>query len=618
MKIERYTEERDKLDGLYEKMRGWAEKLEAPDLAAILSESQKKLKEDSFKIVVVGEFSRGKSTFLNAMMGRRILPAKTDPTTTIINDIVYGEKLCYLLHYRDSETVKEISGEDFLKIKAVQTDDDDYEGYRRKTTELANIAYAEVKVPLDICRDGIELIDTPGTNDLDQVREEITYSFLPNADAAIFLLSAEQPVTRSEVEFIRERILKSDISKIFFVVNFKDRIEAKDQERIMTAVRQQLKQVVPSPRAYLVSSKGALKWRRRQANEDVKGAVPDTFEETGFADFEEALSRFLIEEKADTKLSKYRQRLLDVGTQLCRDRIAVRRNGIGASVKSIEAAIEEMRPCIERVRKQSDRAIHRLKYSLQMDVEELADDYERGLSRIARQARRNLIEYDGDLNIDEVASFLEERIAPLQEQHAQAMKTAISDRLNMEYSKAQKALQDIYQTEISAKARKALVPLTQPAKSVSQEVMTLDEVADGNAVMVGGGLIFGGLLLTVSMPFIAIPAALFGGNYILQKFRDYRKNDFITQVSAQVRERYEKIIPEQKAGFKRQLQRDFNRLVDDLEKTMDNELCRIEDELVGLLRDKQSAQRDDQVQRAFLDAAEKEIQSLTAAMRNGY
>lgn len=614
MKIERYTEERGKLDALYEKMGRLAEKLEARDLVSILSENRKKLKEDSFKIVVVGEFSRGKSTFLNAMMGRRILPAKTDPTTTIINDIVYGDELRFFLHYRDSEAVKEISKEDFLKIKAVQMEEDGEE-YQKKTTKLANIAYAEIRVPLDICRDGIELIDTPGTNDLDQMREEITYSFIPQADAAIFLLSAEQPVTRSEVEFIRERILKNDIDKIFFVVNFKDRIDdAKDQERVMAEVRKQLGEVVSSPRAYLVSSKGALNWRRKQAKEEVKGIIPDTLEETGFADFEAALSRFLIEEKAETKLSKYRQRFLDVGTQLCRDRIAVRRSGIGASVKSIEAAITEMRPRIERARSQSTRAIQRLEYSLRMDVDELTDEYERGLAQIARQARRDLTEYDGELNIDEVARFLEERIAPKQEQHAQKMQSDISDRLNTEYSKAQKALKEIYQNEIATSAGKALVPLTQ-IESGSREVISLDEVADGNAALVGGGLIFGGILLTVSMPFIAIPAAFFGGNYILQRFRDYRKSDFLAQVSAQIRERYEKIIPEQKAGFKQRLQKDFHRLAEDTERTMNEELRRIEDGLNGLLRDKRAAQQDDQEQRAFLDETEREVRNLMAEIR---
>ena len=56
--------------------------------------------------------------------------------------------------------------------------------------ELGNIAYTELRYPLEFTRGGVELIDTPGTNDLDQAREEITLRFIPQADAAIMLLSA--------------------------------------------------------------------------------------------------------------------------------------------------------------------------------------------------------------------------------------------------------------------------------------------------------------------------------------------------------------------------------------------------------------------------------------------
>lgn len=614
MKLERYTEERERLDKAYERLGKLAKSLKATDLEAALSENRKQLAEDSFKIVVVGEFSRGKSTFLNAMMGKRILPARTAPTTTIINDIVYGEQPRYLLHYRGSESEKEISEEEFREIKAVQ--EDDCEEYRQETTKLADIAYAKICVPLEICHDGIELIDTPGTNDLDQMCEAITYNFIPQADAAIFLLSAEQPLTQSELDFVREHILKNDISKIFFVINFKDRIDSTaDQAKVQEFVRTQLKPVVEEPRVYLVSSKGALNWRREQANETVKGMVPATFEETGFPSFEGELEGFLNKEKVGAKLAKYRQRLLVIGGRLCGDRIVARRNAIGASVQSIEAAIAEMKPRLARARSQSDRAMRRLENSLHLDVEDLADAYERGLQRIARHARQAVFAYDGELRIDEVARYLEAQIAPLQQEHADKMKAAISDCLNREYGEAQRKLQAIYQTEVAGAGKgKALVPVTQ-VQGGSQELMVLDEVSDGNATLVGGGLLVGGLALAATLPLIIIPAAFFGGNYILQLFRDYRKSDFLDKVAVQVRERYETIIPEQKAGFRRQLQRDFQHLAAEVEKAMDGELQRIEDSLEGLLRDKRSAQQDDRAEKAFLDKTEGEIQVIMEDMK---
>ena len=138
--------------------------------------------------------------------------------------------------------------------------------------ELGNIAYTELRYPLEFTRGGVELIDTPGTNDLDQAREEITLRFIPQADAAIMLLSAEQILARSEMDFLRERILKSDISKIFFVVNFKDRLaDPADGERILNLAREQLQGLVNQPRLFLVSSRGALNWRRAGAGEVFRG-----------------------------------------------------------------------------------------------------------------------------------------------------------------------------------------------------------------------------------------------------------------------------------------------------------------------------------------------------------
>ena len=73
--------------------------------------------DEKFNLVVVGEFSRGKSTFVNALLGCPMLPVSKSPTTAVISKIVYGENSEYIVHYKSGES-KTISEEEFLDIKA--------------------------------------------------------------------------------------------------------------------------------------------------------------------------------------------------------------------------------------------------------------------------------------------------------------------------------------------------------------------------------------------------------------------------------------------------------------------------------------------------------------------
>lgn len=86
-----------------------------------LTDDAVRLADERFNLVIIGEFSRGKSTFINALLGTNILPASANPTTNIISKIVYGKQPKYVLFYKDGKQ-QEISKEAFDLIKA-QTED---------------------------------------------------------------------------------------------------------------------------------------------------------------------------------------------------------------------------------------------------------------------------------------------------------------------------------------------------------------------------------------------------------------------------------------------------------------------------------------------------------------
>lgn len=614
MNLEEYTQKRLQLKTAYKKLEEIAGGLNAAEVVRSLQQAEQLLDEDSFKVVVVGEFSRGKSTFTNALLGKRILPAKSDPTTTVINRIHYGAQERYLVHYRDTDEVKEISEKEFKSITAVELADAEFEGeavYQQVVEKIGRIAYIEICHPLPLLADGVEIIDTPGTNDLDQVREEITFRFIPQADAAIMLLSAEQILAKSEVMFLQERILENDIKKVFFVVNFKDRLmDEADGERVMKAAREVLDGIVEDARLFLVSSRDALRWRRKEAGESLKPnlVVPDSLDDTGFAQFEASLADYLSREKGNAKLAKYQSRFQGLAESLLTESIAPARARIGESSQQLAREIERLRPAVERAKQNSHRIFEHLQYALEMAAEDLTQDYRRGLEQISRQVIMAVHRYDGPLQPEEAARAIESVAAPLQQQHERELQEEVNRRLNREFSQTREKLVKIFRTENISTGKELAVSSRHGNLPVCS--MDIQAVNTEDIQMVGGGLLLGGVLLAIHVPFIAIPAALFGGNFFMRQFSEFRRNSFIADVSQQVRSRYDGIIPEQTRGFNQQMKKRFMNLTHTIEEIIEEQMDRGITQLERLRDDKASAEQDEQQERERLAACEGQIQEL--------
>ena len=101
-------------------------------------------------------------------------------------------------------------------------------------------------------------MDTPGVNDPDSWREEITYNYLGASDAVIMLLDPGQALSDSEVEFLKDKILDSCIEKLIFVVNKIDDIPLKERATVRNRIESGLSRYVTTPHIYALSSKQAL------------------------------------------------------------------------------------------------------------------------------------------------------------------------------------------------------------------------------------------------------------------------------------------------------------------------------------------------------------------------
>jgi ribosome biogenesis GTPase A len=141
-----------------------------------VGELTNKLAGDRFYLTVVGQFSRGKSTLMNAILGKEYLPSGFVPTTSAITAVSYGSREKVVLRRSDTNLTSEIELRDLA----------DFVTERINPGNRERIEMAEVQVPVEILQRGFFLVDTPGLGSAVRENTATTLNFLPSADAIVF------------------------------------------------------------------------------------------------------------------------------------------------------------------------------------------------------------------------------------------------------------------------------------------------------------------------------------------------------------------------------------------------------------------------------------------------
>ena len=169
----------------------------------------------TYRVAFIGEFKRGKSSLINALLGTDILPMDILPMTASVIRICHGAKRRILVHFKDGHdeehTIKELA--DFA------TKDSDI---RQKMA--SKVSEVEVTFPSTLGRNHIEILDTPGLND-DIATTKQTMSVIGRIDAAVVVISAKYPVSMTEQNLILELIREKNVRRIIFAVTFIDLLE---------------------------------------------------------------------------------------------------------------------------------------------------------------------------------------------------------------------------------------------------------------------------------------------------------------------------------------------------------------------------------------------------------
>lgn len=283
-----------------------------------------KLEAERFHLVVLGEFNHGKSSFVNALLGAEVLPTGITPTTASLNHVVYGDKPAarVVLLGGESKQLETTQLKEWVTVAGGKSTD---------------VAFVELSYPSDLLRNNVVLVDTPGVNDLNEQRAEITYGYVPRADAVVFLLDAGQALKDSEREFLRSRVLEAARDRLIFVLGKMDLLNPEECAAVVDYVKTGLAKLVPNPTVFPLSARD---WARTK---DPQSGMPELLS---------YLERFLERDRA--------QVVLDNAAADASRTAAYLENNLGVRLTAYSLDLRELEQRIAQVREQLDSSKRKL------------------------------------------------------------------------------------------------------------------------------------------------------------------------------------------------------------------------------------------------------------------
>jgi hypothetical protein len=270
-----------------------------------LAALQDRLDAARLRVLVAGEAKRGKSTLINALLGREVLPAGVTPLTAVATTVRYGDDPRAEVLYLDGHEEKQ----PLTALADLVTE-------RGNPRNRRGIAGVTVYLPAPVLAGGVELVDTPGTGSVFEWDTEAAHEALGSMDAAVFVLSADPPVSASERDLLGQVTGLSVTT--FAVLNKADHLDRPGLAEAAKFTRQVLGETGHAGKVYPMSARAAL-----------GGHDP------GFAEFEADFTAYLSSRrKADLRSSAVAQARRIAGSLL--DEVALTRRA--AQMRAGDAA----------------------------------------------------------------------------------------------------------------------------------------------------------------------------------------------------------------------------------------------------------------------------------------
>jgi GTPase SAR1 family protein len=288
-----------------------------------LSKLRERLAHERFQLAVLGQFKRGKSTFVNALLGAPLLPSAVVPLTAVATFIAWAARPLARISFNDQRAPEECGTDadqirDFLfRFVAEEVNPQNHLG----------VAKAELFYPAPILSGGTVLIDTPGVGSTLKHNTDAALRLIPECDAALFVVATDPPITEVELDYVDQ--LKSKVSRIFFIVNKVDTLAAEERESLVAFLHKVLQEralLSEENAIFQVSARDGLTAKLKQ---DCRG-----LERSGVAGIEEHLLRYLAAEKTQSLENAIAIKTADL--------LAQAESAIELGVQALKMPIEEL------------------------------------------------------------------------------------------------------------------------------------------------------------------------------------------------------------------------------------------------------------------------------------
>jgi small GTP-binding protein len=447
-----------------------------------LSTASQQLQQGVFRLMVLGDMKRGKSTLINALLGEKVVPMDASPCTALLTILKYGAEKRVTVHFQDQRPPEVMDLNQFAATYTIPPD----EAKRledRQETAFPAVSHAVVEYPLPLLESGIEIIDTPGLNDT-QTRNQTTLECLYTCHAVLFVLSAAQPCTLDERRYLQNYLKERQVG-LFFLINGWDLVAkslpdpedthalTEAQTKILQVFQAQLAPYCPvasyDQRVFTISALEALRQRLKEPNADLADS-------SGFGAFVNQLTHFLRQERLEAELT-WAEQVAKRSYAQVGEAIARRIPLLGDDTVELRAKIEAVQQEFNQLAAIRDQYQALIQATASRVADATAEDFKVYLGNLERTFEADFVASQPDLSLLE---FLDEKNRGLfYANFKRAFERYLNDRLAAwEFMARQKLAQEFEQ--LGEQARTYSANYEQVVMAINQKLVGSRFEAAGN------------------------------------------------------------------------------------------------------------------------------------------